>query len=120
MPVPRAVALAVEILDAIEAAHRRGITHRDLKPANILVTLTGVKLLDFGLAKPSPPVGGHEGLTMQAVTAAGQMVGTLQYMAPEQLQGKPTDARADIFSFGCVLYEMLTGRRAFDGAIPRA
>jgi dipeptidyl aminopeptidase/acylaminoacyl peptidase/predicted Ser/Thr protein kinase len=118
MPVARAVALAVEVLDAIEAAHRRGITHRDLKPANILVTPQGVKLLDFGLAKRASPVAGHDEQTMRAVTAAGQIVGTLQYMAPEQLQGKPTDARSDLFSFGCVLYEMLTGKRAFDGGDP--
>ena len=118
MPVARAVALAVEVLDAIEAAHRRGITHRDLKPANILVTPQGVKLLDFGLAKATSPVAGHDEQTMRAVTAAGQIVGTLLYMAPEQLQGKPTDARSDLFSFGCVLYEMLTGRRAFDGGDP--
>jgi Tol biopolymer transport system component/predicted Ser/Thr protein kinase len=119
LPVARAVALAGEILDAIEAAHRRGITHRDLKPANILVTAQGIKLLDFGLAKTTGPVAvGRDAQTIEPVTVAGQIVGTLPYMAPEQLQGKPTDARSDLFSFGCVLYEMLTGQRAFDGGDP--
>jgi eukaryotic-like serine/threonine-protein kinase len=119
LPVERAVALACEILDAIAAAHRRGITHRDLKPANILVTTQGTKLLDFGLAKSTGgALSDAAGETVGAVTAAGQIVGTLQYMAPEQLQGKSVDVRSDLFSFGCVMYEMLTGQRAFDGADP--
>src|SRR5262249_23111681 len=94
----------------------RGIVHRDLKPANILVTRQGIKLLDFGLAKPAAGVGGSDATVTNALTGQGQIVGTLQYMSPEQLQGKEADERSDIFSFGCVLYEMLTGNRAFDGA----
>jgi Tol biopolymer transport system component len=119
LPLDRAVALACEILDAIGAAHKRGITHRDLKPANILLTKQGIKLLDFGLAKSAVSgYSGDHGETRAGVTAAGQIVGTLQYMAPEQLQGKEADPRSDLFSFGCVLHEMLTGTRAFDGADP--
>ena len=120
LPLDRTVALSCEILDAIGAAHKRGITHRDLKPANILLTKQGIKLLDFGLAKKSA-VSGHapdHGETRGAITAAGQIVGTLQYMAPEQLQGQEADHRSDLFSFGCVLYELLTGRRAFDASDP--
>ena len=118
LPLDRVLRLAIELASALEAAHRQGITHRDLKPANILVTKSGVKVLDFGLAKiehTKEAVANDETLT-KAITQEGSIVGTLQYMAPEQLQAKATDARADIFSFGCVLYEMLTGKRAFDGA----
>jgi serine/threonine protein kinase len=130
--VEKAVEYAGQILDALEAAHRQGITHRDLKPANILVTKQGIKLLDFGLATKDPNVGRgfsradggaaqatpDDSPTMLApmVTAEGQIVGTLQYMAPEQLQGQMVDARSDIFAFGCVLYELLSGQRAFDGS----
>jgi eukaryotic-like serine/threonine-protein kinase len=115
LPVARAVELAGQILDALAAAHKRGITHRDLKPANIMVTKSGVKVLDFGLAKMGQPgsIGGDGSTTL---TAEGTIAGTLHYMAPEQLQGREVDTRADIFSFGCVLYEMLTGKRAFDGS----
>jgi Tol biopolymer transport system component/predicted Ser/Thr protein kinase len=115
LPLEKAVEYAGQILDALDAAHRKGITHRDLKPANILVTKQGIKLLDFGLAKQSGPLKETDGTLTSALTGQGQILGTLQYMSPEQLNGKEADARSDLFSFGCVLYEMLTGRRAFEG-----
>ena len=119
MPLDRALAIAIQLADALDAAHKKGITHRDLKPANALMTKSGVKVLDFGLAKVERARGAivsEESLT-RAATQQGTILGTLQYMAPEQLQAKEdVDSRADIFSFGCVLYEMLTGKRAFDGA----
>jgi serine/threonine-protein kinase len=113
LPIERTVEYAAQILDALDAAHQKGITHRDLKPANILVTKQGIKLLDFGLAKQAVRLGEND--STKALTDQGQIVGTLQYMSPEQLQGKEIDARSDLFSFGCVLYELLTGKRAFDG-----
>jgi Tol biopolymer transport system component/predicted Ser/Thr protein kinase len=113
--VTKVVEYAGQILDALDAAHRKGITHRDLKPANILVTKQGIKLLDFGLAKRSGPLHENDATLTAALTGKGELVGTLQYMSPEQLQGKEADARSDLFSFGCVLYEMLTGKRAFEG-----
>ena len=115
LAVEKAVEYAGQILDALDAAHRKGITHRDLKPANILVTKQGIKLLDFGLAKKAVGLSGDE-TTLGAISVEGQMSGTLQYMAPEQMQGKEADARSDIFSFGCVLYEMLSGAKAFKGS----
>jgi Tol biopolymer transport system component/predicted Ser/Thr protein kinase len=113
LPLQQAMEYAGQILDALDAAHRKGVTHRDLKPANILVTRQGIKLLDFGLAKQSGPL--QETDVTRALTQQGEIVGTLQYMSPEQLQGKDADARSDLFSFGCVLYEMLSGKRAFEG-----
>jgi serine/threonine protein kinase len=114
MPVEEAVRYAIQIADALDAAHRRGITHRDLKPANILLTKAGVKLLDFGLAKRAEPLDSQE--TQAAnLTNPGMILGTPQYMAPEQVEGMEADARSDIFSFGVVLYELITGRKAFEG-----
>ncbi len=122
LPLDQAIRYAAQICDALDAAHRKGITHRDLKPANILVTKAGsqssIKLLDFGLAKVGPVVPLDEEVTGMAFTGTREILGTIYYMAPEQLEAKPADARSDIFSFGLVLYEMLTGKRAFDGASP--
>jgi eukaryotic-like serine/threonine-protein kinase len=122
LPVDQALKVATEIADALSAAHRQGIVHRDLKPGNVMLTKAGAKLLDFGLAK----LKGHGERSAAAhlasaptqsspLTAEGQIVGTLHYMAPEQLQGKPADARTDLWAFGAILYEMLAGKRAFDG-----
>ena len=109
----------MQIADALSAAHAKGITHRDLKPANILVTSSGIKLLDFGLARLTRDGGDSEraaDLTAAiGMTEVGTILGTASYMSPEQAEAKPADARSDIFSFGVVLYEMLTGRRAFPG-----
>jgi eukaryotic-like serine/threonine-protein kinase len=116
LPLERAVEYAGQILDALDAAHKKAITHRDLKPANILITKQGIKLLDFGLAKQTGPMKEADATVTQGLTGQGQILGTLQYMSPEQLQSKEVDARSDLFSFGCVLYEMLTGKRAFEGA----
>jgi eukaryotic-like serine/threonine-protein kinase len=116
LPLEQAAEYANQILDALDAAHKKGITHRDLKPANILVSRAGIKLLDFGLAKQNGPLKETDATLTQAITGEGEIVGTLQYMSPEQLQGKEADARSDLFSFGCVLYEMLSGRRPFEGA----
>jgi Tol biopolymer transport system component len=114
MPVAEALRLAKQMLDAMDAAHRCGIVHRDLKPGNVLVTKSGVKLLDFGLAKAIHP-DAPNGMTMSApLTGAGTILGTPQYMSPEQLEGAETDARTDIFAFGLILYELITGKHAFD------
>jgi len=118
MPLERALTYGAQICEALDAAHRKGITHRDLKPGNILVTKAGVKLLDFGLAKIEPAVAANEAAMTRAVTQQGQILGTLHYMSPEQLQGQDTGPVSDVFAFGLVLYEMLTGKRAFDGASP--
>jgi Tol biopolymer transport system component/predicted Ser/Thr protein kinase len=116
MPMKRAAEYAGQILEALNAAHKSGLTHRDLKPANILVTRQGIKLLDFGLAKHHPLLNGSDSTVTEALTSEGQIAGTLQYMSPEQLQGREADSRSDIFAFGCVLYELLSGRRAFEGS----
>jgi eukaryotic-like serine/threonine-protein kinase len=119
MPLDRVLQHAIEIADALASAHRAGITHRDLKPANVILTRDGAKLLDFGLAKfratiaLGRPTGGPT--TQPPLTAEGMLVGTVQYMAPEQLEGKEADGRADLFAFGALLYEMATGRKAFLG-----
>jgi len=116
LPIDNAIRTGIEIAAALEAAHRQGIVHRDLKPENIMLTKTGVKLLDFGLAK-GQPVRHHVGdgtTILNEATTPGVVLGTLQYMAPEQLEGREVDARADLFAAGAVLYEMVTGRRAFE------
>jgi Tol biopolymer transport system component/predicted Ser/Thr protein kinase len=115
LPMNKVLKYSEQILDALEAAHKKGITHRDLKPGNILVTKQGVKLLDFGLAKQAAPLDQMDATLVAGLTSAGQILGTLHYMSPEQLQGKDADPRSDLFSFGCVLYEMMIGKRAFEG-----
>jgi Tol biopolymer transport system component len=124
LPLDQALSIAMQVADALDRAHRTGITHRDLKPANIMLTKTGAKVLDFGLAKMRGAEAAaqttREGSRMETMTSPltseGAILGTVQYMAPEQLEGKEADARSDIFAFGAVLYEMVTGRRAFEGA----
>jgi serine/threonine protein kinase len=120
LPLDHALRVAMEIADALAAAHRQGVVHRDLKPANVMLTKAGAKLLDFGVAKlcgpeASPNLAATAFPTVAPLTRQGLVIGTVPYMAPEQLEGKEADARSDIFSFGAVLYEMLTGRRPFDG-----
>jgi Tol biopolymer transport system component len=120
LPLEQTLRYGVQIADALDKAHRQGIVHRDLKPGNVMLTKSGVKLLDFGLAKVIAPASQQSSLTalptQHALTQEGTILGTFQYMAPEQLEGKEADARTDIFAFGCVLYEMATGKRAFSGA----
>jgi eukaryotic-like serine/threonine-protein kinase len=121
LPLGQVLRVGIEICEGLEKAHRSGVVHRDLKPGNIMLTKSGAKLMDFGLAKA--PAGALKGpfssnslATMsQPLTTEGTIVGTIQYMAPEQVEGKEADARSDIFSLGAVLYEMVTGKRAFEG-----
>src|SRR5262249_32873776 len=122
IPIDEALPIAKQIAEALEAAHEQGIIHRDLKPANIKVRADGtVKVLDFGLAKAIEPAGSSPDLsqsptiTSPAMTHAGMILGTAAYMSPEQARGKTVDKRVDIWAFGCVMYEMLTSRRAFPG-----
>src|ERR1051326_2880507 len=118
LPLEKALEFAGQIASALDAAHTKKITHRDLKPANILVTKQGVKLLDFGLAKIEKPLAVDQETMTLGLTVKGQILGTLLYISPEQVKGQKADARSDIFSFGLVLYEMLTGKRAFEGSTP--
>ena len=120
LPLEQVLRYGMQIADALDKAHRSGVVHRDLKPSNIMLTATGVKLLDFGLAKPAAPLASLATLTVAAshsspVTEPGTIVGTFQYMSPEQVEGKEVDGRSDIFSLGAVLFEMVTGQRAFPG-----
>jgi hypothetical protein len=114
LPVVDALQFAVQMTEALAAAHRQCIVHRDLKPANVMLTALGVKLLDFGLAALRPPLGIIEGGHDPTSTGEGTILGTLQYMSPEQLQGRSVDARTDVFAVGAILHEMLTGQKAFD------
>ena len=127
LPTADVLRLGGQIADALDRAHRAGVIHRDLKPANVMLTKAGAKLMDFGLARATGLAGSGSGsgstmaaltsspTVAQALTAEGTIIGTFQYMSPEQLEGGETDARSDLWALGCVLYEMATGRRAFDG-----
>jgi Tol biopolymer transport system component len=127
LPLEYTLRLGMEIADALDKAHRQGIVHRDLKPANVMVTTSGVKLLDFGPAKAATPLFATASATVvdtvampQQLTEQGTFAGTLQYMAPEQLEGRPAEPGSDIFALGAMLYEMATGKKAFTGSSPVA
>ena len=120
LPLRESLECAIQIADALDKAHRQGLIHRDLKPGNIMLTRSGAKLLDFGLAKGAAENSGGAGLTLaptmtSPLTAQGALIGTFQYMAPEQLEAGRVDARTDLFAFGATLYEMVTGKKAFEG-----
>ena len=120
LPLDTALSIGVQIADALAAAHRAGVLHRDLKPANVVLTRSGAKVVDFGLAKftPVPSALSLKSRTPAPLTVTGTIVGTPQYMAPEQVEGREADSRTDVFALGCVLYEMFTGRAAFSAATP--
>src|SRR5215469_6013107 len=119
LPLEQVLKYGAQIADALDKAHRAAIVHRDLKPGNIMLTGVGAKLLDFGLAKPGAPLATLATMTAtkaeSPVTQEGMVVGTFQYMSPEQVEGKELDGRSDIFALGAVLYEMATGKKAFEG-----
>jgi serine/threonine protein kinase len=115
LPLDQALKLATQIADALDRAHREGVIHRDVKPQNIMLTRDGAKVLDFGLAKSGSKPGPTEETLTKVLTTEGTVMGTPQYMAPEQFEGKEADARSDIWAFGAVLYEMVTGQKAFQG-----
>jgi serine/threonine protein kinase len=130
LPMNDVLKIGAEIADALDRAHQAGIVHRDLKPGNVMLSRTGAKLMDFGLARTGTPGGAlvgsrgtgptltHTPTVAQPLTAEGAFVGTFQYMAPEQLEGREADSRSDLWALGCVLYEMATGKRAYEGATP--
>jgi serine/threonine protein kinase len=124
LPLQQVLKYGIEIGQSLEGAHRTGVVHRDLKPSRIMLTKSGAKLMDFGLAKSTPTIApSSSSLTMTQTTPAnahplttqGTIVGTFQYMSPEQIEGKEADSCSDIFAFGAVLFEMVTGKRAFEG-----
>src|SRR5262249_32436825 len=121
LPLAEVLRIAAQLAEALDAAHRQGVIHRDLKPSNVMLTASSAKILDFGLAKWQHAEGGAPMSAAALATAdptltqSGTIVGTLQYMAPEQVEGKPADARSDIFALGAMVYEMTTGRKAFEG-----
>ncbi|MEO8218279.1 MAG: serine/threonine-protein kinase, partial [Acidobacteriota bacterium] len=121
LPIDQVLRCGAQVADALDRAHKQGIVHRDLKPGNVMFTRSGAKLLDFGLARPAADSGVVHGMTemrteARPLTQEGMILGTFQYMAPEQLEAQDADARTDIFALGALLYEMATGRRAFEGS----